>query len=341
MSHNQCHSKKDYFFWGMLCLSTLLYIGSFFHLNNPQWLWFNTITHHFAQLMNTVSWGVGMGLVAIALLGTIPRHFILKVLGTGTGLTGILRATLGGVLLDLCSHGILLIAAKLYERGASIGQVIAFLLASPWNSLSLTFILISLIGLKWTLIYLGLSFVIGIITGLLFDGLVKLNVLPKNPATTQLSDEPTQSFKKWLSSIHWSFKGLLAIIKQTFHEAKMLLRWLLLGLILAALIKTFVNTEVLSSYFGPTLLGLGATMIAAIIIEICSEGSSPIAADLFNRAKAPGNAFAFLMGGVSTDATELMIIKEATKSWKIALYIPLLSLPQIIILGIILNHVAL
>ena len=38
-----------------------------------------------------------------------------------------------------------------------------------------------------------------------------------------------------------------------------------------------------------------------------SAGSSPIAADLVNRANAPGNGFAFLMAGVATDYTEIIL----------------------------------
>jgi hypothetical protein len=64
------------------------------------------------------------------------------VLGRKEGLGGILRATGAGLLLDLCSHGILLVGMKLYERGASLGQTMAFLIASPWNSISLTIILV-------------------------------------------------------------------------------------------------------------------------------------------------------------------------------------------------------
>lgn len=41
-------------------------------------------------------------------------------------------------------------------------------------------------------------------------------------------------------------------------------------------------------------------------MELCSEGSLPIAADIFTRAKSPGNSFAFLMTGVSTDYTEIL-----------------------------------
>ncbi len=71
-----------------------------------------------------------------------------------------------------------MVGAKLYERGASTGQVIAFLVASPWNSFSLTLVLIALIGIKWTLAFIGLSLLIAIITGLIFDWLVGRGSLP-------------------------------------------------------------------------------------------------------------------------------------------------------------------
>ena len=47
--------------------------------------------------------------------------------------------------------------------------------------------------------------------------------------------------------------------------------------------------------------------------------------------------FAFLMAGVSTDYTEIMVLRGVTKSWRIALSLPLLTVPQILLLGWIMN----
>ena len=91
------------------------------------------------------------------------------------------------------------------------------------------------------------------------------------------------------------------------------------------------------NWFGPTMLGLLATLLMATIIEVCSEGSTPIAADLLTRAGAPGNSFAFMMTGVSTDYTEVMVLKDTTKSWKIALFLPLVTVPQVVVIAIVLN----
>ena len=46
------------------------------------------------------------------------------------------------------------------------------------------------------------------------------------------------------------------------------------------------------------------------------------------------------MAGVSTDYTEIMSIKDTTGSWKVAFALPLVTLPQVIVLGYILNQFA-
>ena len=59
-----------------------------------------------------------------------------------------------------------------------------------------------------------------------------------------------------------------------------------------------------------------------------------------NRARAPGNGFTFLMAGVATDYTEVMVVKDTTKSWKIALLLPLLTVPQVLVIGWLMNNPA-
>jgi uncharacterized membrane protein YraQ (UPF0718 family) len=105
----------------------------------------------------------------------------------------------------------------------------------------------------------------------------------------------------------------------------------------AGLVRAFLSPETFGTWFGPTLAGLGLTVLVATIMEVCSEGSTPIAADLLTRANAPGNGFAFLMTGVSTDYTEIMVLKETTRSWKIAFFLPLLTVSQVLVVAWLLN----
>ncbi len=306
----------------------------------PHWL--HTFSHSCFELVNTVWWGVALGVLMISILGRVPRQFVMSVLGTKSGLRGVLRATLGGVLLDLCNHGILMVGAKLYERGASTGQVMAFLMASPWNSFSLTVLLVTLIGVPWTLGFIVLSMAIAVVTGVVFDKLVSHGVLAANRHQASLPPD----FRFWseaktqLAAVEFNRAFFAETLRAGLKESRMVVRWILFGVVLASLLRAFVPVEVFSNYLGPTLLGLAVTVTAATVIEVCSEGSAPLAAEIFNTAGAPGNSFAFLMGGVATDYTEIMVLKDTTGSLKTALFLPLISLPQIVVLAWVINQAA-
>ena len=89
-------------------------------------------------------------------------------------------------------------------------------------------------------------------------------------------------------------------------------------------------------YMGPTFLGLVVTLLFATIIEVCSEGSSPLAFEIFNQTGAFGNSFTFLMAGVATDYTEIGLIWHNIGK-KAALWLPIITVPQILILGYLFN----
>lgn len=341
-----CHDKKrfDWILWGSIIGVVIFYvIGWQFHHEIEGIVWLKTMAHTVHSMMNTIWWGLVIGFIMVGILSKVPREFVMSILGTGGKVSGIFRATFAGVLLDLCSHGILMVGTKLYERGASAGQVIAFLLASPWNSFSLTLILIALIGLPWTLGFIVLSMVIAILTGIIFDLLVAKGTLPGNPNNMEMPDgfHFWADAKEGLKNTTYDRAFFKEMMVAGVSESRMVLRWLLFGVMLAAVLRAVLDVETFEQYFGPTLLGLSLTILFATILEVCSEGSTPIAADIMNRAGAPGNGFAFLMAGVSTDYTEVMVIKDTTKSWKIALFIPLVSLPQVILVAWIINTITL
>ena len=333
--------KPDYFLWANVFIIVPLYFHyAFFTESTDIAMWYSTLTTSVFELINTMWLSVLIGMLMVGLLAKIPREFVVSVLGAHAGLNGILRATLAGVLLDLCSHGILMVGAKLYERGASIGQIMAFLIASPWNSFSLTLILIALIGLPWTLAFIVLSMIIAVSVGLMFDFFVKRQVLPPNPAKVNLPDDFRfwPSAKSGLISTRYNLDFFKDLLVTGIKDSRMVIRWIFFGVLLASLVRAFVSAEYFETFFGPTLIGLGLTIVAATVIEVCSEGSTPIAADLLTRASAPGNGFAFLMTGVSTDYTEVMVMKDTTKSWKIALFLPLLTVPQVIVVAWLINQ---
>lgn len=310
-------------------------------------LWLREMSFGVFELLNQMWWGLLAAVVFVGLLERIPQAIVMQALGRGGSSRGIVRATMAGVLLDLCSHGILMVGTKLYQRGASLGQLMAFLIASPWNSLSLTIILISLIGLGYTLLFILLSMLVGIVSGLLFDRLVAGGVLPANPNAMPDGELDAETDGKIFSKLagllkqaEWTPAAVGRLLLDGLRDSRMVFRWLFFGLVLATAIRAFVPMDTYQALFGPTLIGLLLTLGAATVIEVCSEGSTPIAADIITRADAPGNGFTFLMAGIATDYTEIMVLRDLTKSWKIALFLPLVTLPQILLLGWLLNNFA-
>jgi uncharacterized membrane protein YraQ (UPF0718 family) len=330
--------KFDYVLWVSLALFALGVVLPHILPHAP--LWLEKFSHTCMRLA-LQSWpAILAGIVAMAILSKTPKELVAAILGRPGTFSGILRATGAGVLLDLCNHGILLVGMGLYKRGASLGQTIAFLIASPWNSLSLTLLLAVLIGWPWTLTFLLLSAVVGIITGWLVDLLTKAGRLPANPNSITLPEHFSyrDSFREMAQALSPRASNLFALLKSGIRDSRMVLRWLLLGFVLTAAVNAFVPAGVLAHHFGPTFLGLLLTLLATTLLEVCSEGSSPLAAELFHSAHAPGNAFAFLMAGAATDYTEMLSLKSTTGRWICALILPILSVPQVLVLGMLLNQ---
>lgn len=343
-TNNHCahdrRKKYDFVFITVISFASIFYFG---HLINSKLTFFEGrvahLFHNYFEILNTMSFGILIGVISVGILGKVPREYVISILGPPGKLSSILKATLAGIFLDLCSHGILLVGMKLYERGASTAQVMAFLIASPWNSFSLTVVLITLIGIKWTLLFIFLSAVVAVFSGIIFNYLESKKILKPNPNRVILPDNfrLISSIKNDLKDFNLSMISILKIFLDGLKDSKMIIKWLLFGAILSSLIQTFIAQDFLTKYFGPSLIGLFFTLIATTLIEVCSEGATPVAADLLNRAGAPGNSFLFLMAGVSTDYTEILSIKSTTKSLKIALFLPIVSVPQILILGYIIN----
>lgn len=333
--------KFDWLLWGSLATVALSFLAHlFFHNQMLEIRFIGPFTHGAFELMNKMWWGLIAGIIAVSILARIPRDLVIGALGQSRGLQGILRATAAGLAFDLCNHGILLLGMQLYRRGASLGQTMAFLIASPWNSLSTTLVLIALIGLKWTIFIVILSGIVAIVSGLVFERLVSAKSLPENPNTQSLPDD----FDFWpevrssWKAARFNIQIIREMLRDGFSESRMILRWIFFGVVIASLIRGLIpSEEAFANWFGPTISGLLLTLVAATIIEVCSEGSSPIAAELVTRGGAPGNGFAFLMSGAATDYTEIMSLRETTKSWEIALSLPLVTVPQVLVIGFLLN----
>ncbi|MBI3021710.1 MAG: permease [Candidatus Omnitrophica bacterium] len=270
----------------------------------------------------------------------VPKEYIVKLL-SGPRKRVIARSTILGFLASSCSHGCLALTIELYRKGASVPAVVSFLLASPWASMSLTFILLSLFGLKGVVIVLG-ALAIAFVTGLAFQRLALRGLIESNPETLPIEE----GFSIWRDvaararRYPWSIRQLRddarGILAGMLPLGRMVLGWVQLGLILSAVLGAWIPHATFERLLGPSVGGLLLTLLAAAVIEVCSEGTAPLAYEIYRHTGALGNSFAFLMGGVVTDYTELGAI-WTTIGRKTVCWILLLTLPMVLVVGWLLN----
>ena len=271
----------------------------------------------------------------------VPKEYIVKLLA-GTKKRVVLRSTLLGFLASTCSHGCLALTIELYRKGASIPAVVSFLLASPWASMSLTLILLSLFGLKGFAIIAG-ALAIACATGLIFQRLALHGLIESNPNTLVLEKRfsITRDLAGRWQRYPWTPQQLAmdvrGVVNGMIPLGRMVLGWIQLGLALSAIFGAFVPHGVFERFLGPSLGGLILTLLVATVVEVCSEGTAPLAFELYRHTGALGNAFGFLMGGVVTDYTELGALWSNVGP-RTVLWMLITTLPMVLGLGLLLNR---
>lgn len=289
------------------------------------------LNQSFIEYLSLIWWAVILGLIIGGFIDHfIPDGFIFNYLGQKKKRT-LFYAVIAGFLLSACSHGILAIAIQLYKKGASIPAVISFLLASPWANFPITILLFSFFGLK-ALLFIVSAMLVALLTGFIFSLLQENNLI--EPSLNTTSSEAYE----WTAITEFKLDNSLRnVAKSTVSLANMVLWWILIGFMISVLIKTYIPHSLFTTFFGADFLGLCMTLLVATVIEICSEGSSPIAFEIYNQVGSLGNPFVFLMAGVVTDYTEIGLLWSNVGK-RTAILLPIVTVPQILLLAYLFNQ---
>ena len=106
----------------------------------------------------------------------VPAGWVEKHLG-GKGIKPLLYSTIVGTALPICCIGSLPVAVSLHRKGARLGPVLAFLVATPATSVSALLVAYALLGIKFTVYIFFAVIVMGLLIGLIGN---LLRVTPKN-----------------------------------------------------------------------------------------------------------------------------------------------------------------
>jgi len=295
----------------------------------------------FLMYFHKIWWAILLGLAFGGVIDHfIPRKYVSHILARRQKRT-ILYSVILGFFMSACSHGILALSIQLHKKGASNPAVIAFLLASPWANLPLTIMLIAFFGIKALYIIFS-AIIIAIITGLIYQVLESKGLIETNKNSQDIKEEFSigEDLKKRISSYKISptqFRNdLKGVYAGTISLANMVLWWILIGMGMASLASAYIPPAIFQNYMGPTALGMLSTLGVATVLEVCSEGTAPLAFEIYDQTAAFGNAFVFLMAGVVTDYTEIGLL-YFNVGRRVAIWLPIITVPQVIALGFLAN----
>ena len=282
------------------------------------------------QLSAAMSFYILFGLLIAGILHEIiPSNFIQRHLGKSTVLS-VIKSTLFGIPLPVCSCGVIPLAAALKKEGASKGSVLSFLISTPITGIDSILATFGIFGLAFTVYRVVSSVIIALIAGILeniFDKekeVKKFKINPFSPINSaQNISFVKTSLKKEAKRRRFSFKNALRYGFVTLM--KDIAKPLFWGLLIGALISTAIPEnlgEVLSSHLW---IGYLASILIALPMYVCATASLPIAASLVLNGVSLGAAFVFLTAGPATNTVTMGVVKNMLGKRALILYLLTIS----------------
>jgi uncharacterized protein len=226
-----------------------------------------------------------------------PDGKINRLLGTSS-MKSVFRAALIGVPLPLCSCGVIPTGISIHKNGASKGAAVSFLISTPQTGVDSIMVTYSLLGLPFAVIRPIVAFATGIFGGAMTNILVPVETQKSIP-DSKIEIQPNEKKNNLFAEIfRYAFIELLEDIA----------KWLVIGLLLAALISVIVPDDFFTTYIHSELLGMLIVLAISIPLYVCATGSVPIAAVLMMKGISPGTALVFLMAGPASNAATITVI---------------------------------
>jgi uncharacterized membrane protein YraQ (UPF0718 family)/copper chaperone CopZ len=226
----------------------------------------------------------------------LPQNLMNRYLGKST-FKSVVNASLLGIPLPLCSCGVLPAGISLYKNGASKGSSVSFLISTPQTGVDSILVTWSMLGLPFALIRPIAALFTGVTGG------VMTNELEKEKDDRSAGEEDFKPVKQKPS--------LKAILDYAFVEMMAdIAKWLVIGLLIAALIAVVIPDNFFQEFKMSGLLGMLIILVASVPLYICATSSVPIAAVLLMKGLSPGALLVFLMAGPATNAATMTVVGQ-------------------------------
>ncbi|QDU32487.1 putative permease [Poriferisphaera corsica] len=269
-------------------------------------------------------------LVASLIKFALPTNLLQRCFA-GRGIFSITRAAVLGTPLPLCSCSVLPAAVTLRRSGASRGSTTSFLIATPENGLDSIAVSYALLGPFMTLVRPIAAITTAITAGVLTEYLAKEEPVKESQTVTVAGNENSLCCSS--SDISCSKEaqqpttccvesqdadarnnGVKGWIVKVFRYAfvdlyRDLAFWLIVGIVIAASVQTFIPPEKLTEV-GSGIMPMLLMLIVGVPLYICATASTPLAAAMLLAGVSPGTALVFLLAGPATNIGSLAIIRR-------------------------------
>jgi len=252
----------------------------------------------------------------------IPEDWIGRQLGS-RDIKSVIKATLFGIPLPLCSCSVIPFAAELKRKGSSEGAVISFLISTPITGIDSILATYGMFGWAFTLYRIVTSSIVAVAAGIAANLLdtPEVKVTPKFSLTPNLSSknmiiakpvsEPIKRPFSLKNALHYGYVSLLGGIASALF-------W---GLVIGAFISMMIPDS-LGAYFSQNIwLGYFIAVVIAVPMYVCATASLPIAASLILAGVSPGAAFVFLSAGPATNTVTIGVVKSMLGTRALIIYL--------------------
>lgn len=220
----------------------------------------------------------------------------------------IFYASLVGTMLPICCWGTLPIAVSFYKKGAKLGPILAFLVATPATSISALLVAYSIMGGAFTAYIFVAVIVMGMAVGLIGN---TLTYTPKDSVTAAAC--PHCVSDPWHALAHKKTvrKRIKSILRYAYIQMPKEIGFeLFVGLVLASVVAVFVPIGyIIKTYLGGWI-GYLFAVVFGILMYICSTATVPLVDSLVRQGMSSGAGMTLLLIGPVTSYGTLLVIRK-------------------------------
>ena len=246
----------------------------------------------------------------------VPKSIYRKHLAP-RNMKSVVKAALLGIPLPLCSCGVIPTSVGLRREGASHGACTSFLIATPQTGVDSIAATYSLMGLPFAIVRPIAALFTSMFGGWLVNKFANEDETlseetAKETAECNCDQQTSPSFwNNFISAMRYAFVEMLQDVG----------KWLVVGLLIAALITVAVPNEWLAALHDYKLLNMLIVLAVAIPMYVCATGSIPIAVSLMAKGLTPGAALVLLMAGPAVNSASMLVVGKVFGRRTLRLYL--------------------